>query len=54
MSKKITEYFLKTNCDRDQLNEDINEMIRDGWQPFGSPTVCVDENNCFYSQAMVK
>jgi hypothetical protein len=49
----IGEYELVSGCGLEAFNEKINKMIKRGWQPFGGISVCVDDNNIFYSQAMV-
>tara|TARA_Y100000310_G_C20574296_1_gene759692 strand:+ start:1095 stop:1271 length:177 start_codon:yes stop_codon:yes gene_type:complete len=56
MDKRIVNYCLKT---KDTLIKDdpktiamvVTELIEDGWQPFGSPFVDEDGQDC---QAMVK
>jgi Domain of unknown function (DUF1737) len=58
--KKIIEYKLIVNNHSDFLQDKINDLISEGWQPIGSPSFQRDEVNgakeCrwYFCQAMVK
>lgn len=51
---KIVDYYLVLSTSRDDFNHKVGEMIKSGWQPYGSPGMCVDTNDLYYTQAMVK
>ena len=36
---KITEYCIVHDATAERLTEKVNEMIKEGWQPFGSMSV---------------
>lgn len=54
--KKICEYKLLVANFVEDLNDNVNESIKDGWQPYGNPFTVQRENyNLFYfTQAVVK
>lgn len=55
MSKKIVEYTLATARDAPELNDVVNVLIEEGWQPYGMPVIHWDEDNyTVYAQAMVR
>lgn len=37
MNMEITKYFMIVAIDSWGLNEEVNEYIKQGWVPFGSP-----------------
>ena len=58
MREKITEYFLITSVNPDKLNEEIAELIEEGWQPFGGIAIseCCNaegDGSSTYAQAVV-
>jgi hypothetical protein len=46
----ITHYTIITKRDKTELIDGVNNLIQDGWQPFGGPLF----DGGFYFQAMVK
>lgn len=48
---KILEYFTVYVHDLTYLDDDVNEQIKEGWQPLGAPIYAEDSG---YLQAMVK
>jgi hypothetical protein len=58
MLNEITKYMVACEHDLEKMTAEVNEKIKDGWQPFGSFTVQVPVINegpaPLYSQAMVK
>jgi hypothetical protein len=53
--KTIAEYTLLSESDAAALEKQANEMIKAGWQPFGSPCLFqANLENILYHQAMVK
>lgn len=40
---KITEYACVTGSDAEAMEVTVNEMIQDGWQPFGGVSVTRQE-----------
>lgn len=54
INRRIIEYksLISWNC----IDDETNLHIEQGWQPFGSISVCYnqDEKEVFYAQAMVK
>lgn len=53
---KITEYYVVHNDNAELLAGKVNEMVRQGWQPFGGISTISTSANAFitYAQAMVK
>lgn len=53
---EITEYYVVHNDNAELLTGKINEMVRQGWQPFGGISTISTTANAFitYAQAMVK
>lgn len=54
MNGKIIEYIAVTSSDHEWFTKRVNDNIKEGWQPFGSLQVTVDDEGDTYSQAMVK
>jgi hypothetical protein len=51
----ITEYkIVKTNYTASELEQDVNQAIGEGWQPWGQPAVALSSNGALYVQALVK
>ena len=60
----ITEWTFIASVDQGVLTESVNEMIEDGWQPFGGVGITFEQMYslpqqpdaaiCHYTQAMVK
>ena len=51
----ITEYKIVHYPKAEMVAEEVNKLIKIGWQPFGSlTTTSGDQNAVFYSQALVK
>lgn len=46
-------YRILQNCFVDELEKEIKQLIREGWQPFGYPYFGRDPD-AMYIQAMVK
>jgi hypothetical protein len=51
---KILEYKLVRNGDLKLFTEDVNKLIKEGWQPLGSVGVAGVGGTVFQAQAMVK
>ena len=51
---KILEYKLVRNGDVRMFTEEVNQLIKEGWQPFGSVAVAGLGGTVFQAQAMVK
>jgi hypothetical protein len=51
---KILEYKLVRNSDLRLFTEEVNQLIKEGWQPFGSVAVAGLGAAVFQAQAMVK
>jgi hypothetical protein len=49
--REIVEYCTAVESSRTDLDTKVNEMIKHGYQPFGSPYV---KDNSYPCQAMVK
>jgi len=43
MSKEITHYKLVGGFNSDELSNNINEAIKEGWQPYEQPFIILDE-----------
>ena len=53
--QQIVEYQLIRVSDDESLTKAINEAIRDGWQPFGSPSAYDDDHaRTILMQAVVR
>lgn len=53
--RKITRYTLSFSTKIDDIIMDVNQKIKEGWQPLGSICANVDGNNEeFFYQVMVK
>jgi hypothetical protein len=56
--RNIEEYKLISSHSPQEMISEVNKMISDGWQPFGSPQVVAPVLNetpaPLYSQAMVR
>lgn len=51
----VIEYKLIDQHSAIELNQKVNLAIREGWQPWGAPTVTFDDSNHkAYCQAVVK
>ena len=51
----ITEYkIVKTNYTASELEQEVNQAIGEGWQPWGQPAVALSSNGALYVQALVK
>lgn len=54
---KITKYQLITATTLFDLNEVVALALDEGWLPFGSPIICIDEQsktNLLFGQAMIQ
>ena len=52
---KITEYrLLRDVADEKKLTAQVNELIKQGFEPLGGPCACADNSTFFIYQAMVK
>jgi len=52
---KVIEYQIAVgNGDCKELVQDVNDLIKNGFQPLGGVSSCVDEERVYYSQAMIK
>ena len=51
---KIIEYYAVHDDNAEMLTEKVNEMIKQGWQPFGSLAVSQVSSIIHYSQPMVQ
>lgn len=49
----ITDYQVVETREADDLKLEVDRLIREGWQPFGSVAVCADGQSRRYCQAMV-
>jgi hypothetical protein len=52
--RKIIEYYIVSNYSAFMTTEHVNEMIKDGWQPYGLLTIFQHSTHNEYTQAMVK
>lgn len=51
----ITEYkIVKSNYNASELEQEVNQAIGEGWQPWGQPAVALSSNGALYVQALVK
>jgi|688.fasta_scaffold07130_22 hypothetical protein len=51
----ITEYkIIKSNYNASELEQEVNQAIGEGWQPWGQPAVALSSNGALYVQALVK
>ena len=56
--KKIIEYKIASGESKYELQEEVNELIKQGWQPYGE--ICIKKSGGFldwgepYSQPIVK
>ena len=51
----ITEYrIIKSNYNASELEQEVNQAIGGGWQPWGQPAVALSSNGALYVQALVK
>lgn len=50
----ISEYRIATANNSKSLVNSVNELIRAGFQPLGPLAMCVDENDLYLQQPMVK
>ena len=51
----ITEYrIIKSNYTASELEQEVNQAIGEGWQPWGQPAVALSSNGALYVQALVK
>ena len=52
---EIVEYDLVSSIYRPNIVKDVNERIKDGWQPFGVLILGIDDHGAkTYTQPMVK
>jgi len=51
---KITEYYAVHDDNAEMLTEKVNELIKQGWQPFGGISTTTSEGHTQYIQAMVE
>lgn len=55
---KITDYWLATGLDSEELIEEVTELLAEGWQPLGGISHSVvdskNDHSDWYTQAMVK
>ena len=52
---KIVDYILVSSIYRPNIEKDVNEKIKDGWQPFGILILGLDDHGAkTYTQPMVK
>lgn len=58
MGREIIDYTLAEDFTRGSLASDVRDLIKEGWQPHGSLTICYLGSLCgrdvLYCQAMVK
>lgn len=52
--KKIIGYRAVSAIDADILTDEVNGLIREGFQPFGPIATSIDKDNIYYTQAMVR
>ena len=50
---KITQYKMVVGTKED-VELDVNKLIKDGWQPLGAPAVCSQDRPYELCQAMVR
>jgi len=51
----ITEYkIVKSNYNASELEQEVNQAIGEGWQPWGQPAAALSSNGALYVQALVK
>jgi hypothetical protein len=52
---KIIEYrAITVTGDYKDLNAEVNALMRNGFQPLGGVSTCLDHNTVFFTQAMVR
>jgi len=51
----ITEYKItQSRYSAGELEDAVNSAIKDGWQPWGQPTVSISNNSTIFVQGLVK
>lgn len=52
---KIIEYSAVCESgDYKKLNQAVNRLLKQGFEPFGDVSTCVDSDTVYFTQAMVK
>lgn len=46
--KRIVKYMVISSYDEHNFHDEVNKMIAEKWQPFGSLIAPSDQEGCFY------